>query len=163
MQKFAALIITSFLATPAFATWIAPVSASVCTRDFNAWGQASTCQCPHATRYENRLGACVQGAPVAIEVEGYVAPELNLDGDVVAYTLNKTETESFKVILPLALRPKFEEKEFQSLKFRISGEVIENYDGSVDAQPTIILEKIEPLDVILEDLVPNRPELNLAD
>ena len=164
MQKLAALLMTSFLAVPAaFATWIVPVSATICTRDYNAWGKASICDCPHATRYENRIGQCVQGAPIDISVEGFVAPELNLDGDTVGYILSKSETKSFQLVLPIALRAKFDEGLLEGIKFRISGEVIENFDGTEIVQPTIIVEKIEPLDLFSEDLILKLPLLPVAE
>lgn len=163
MQKLAALLMTSFLAAPAaFATWIAPVSTSICTRDFNAWGNASICECPHATRYENRIGQCVQGAPIEISVDGHIHPELNAEGEATAYILSKNEHETFKLVLPFRLRAKLDKPLFQAMKLRISGEVIENYDGSEIAQPTIIVEKIELIDLIIDDLLPAPSKLAIA-
>ncbi len=162
MKKLAALIFT-LLATPAFASWIAPVDAKICTRDYNPWGKASICQCPHATVYDKRIGQCVQGAPVEVTVEGQIAPELNLDGDVVAYKLSKTEGEVYKIVMPLALRATFNDASFQGPRFRIYGEIIENFDGSIDAEPTIIVTSLEVLDLIPELLVPNLPQLEIAE
>lgn len=151
MMKLAAFFVTSLLATPAFATWIAPVSTGACTRDFNPWGQASICECPHATRYENRIGACVQGAAIDVVVDGHITPVRSLEDDAVTFVLSDAKSEkSYTVVLPLELRSKFEVKEFAAVKFRVSGEVIENYDGTPIEQPTIILDRLDLWEVVAD-------------
>ncbi|RZA25770.1 MAG: hypothetical protein EOP10_05860 [Proteobacteria bacterium] len=147
MQKLAALVITSFLAAPAFASSIAPESASICTRDFNSWGQSSHCECPDATRYEDRIGQCVQGLPVEIAVEGYIYPSRNEDGDVVAYRIMKNGTESYKIALPFALREKFSDEKLEGTKILFKGEVVQHLSGNEVVETTIIVNEIDSPDL----------------
>jgi hypothetical protein len=144
MKNFTALVFTGIFAVPAFSATIAPASASICTRDFNPWGHASQCECPSETRYERRVGQCIQGQAVEISIEGSIVPARNDEGDVVAYKVTKSGAESFKIVLPLALRERFASETYQDVKFRLKGDLIESFDGQ-DLEPTLIVERIEAL------------------
>lgn len=146
MTQFIALIFAGFLANTAFASWIAPVSIISCTRDVNAWGHSDNCLCPHATRYERSLGQCVQGAPVEIAVDGVITTEPTLDGEALSFVLASNDKDNYELIMPRALKAHIEELEAQGLNFRVTGEVLENYDASeVIARPSIIVKSIEEL------------------
>ncbi len=154
MKNYIALIFTSILASTAFASSIVPVSTLSCTRDYNAWGQSGNCDCPQETRYERAIGQCVQGAAVAISLDGVLQTETNLDGDVSAIILSNDSRESYELVLTNAMRSEIEELKAQELNYRITGEVVENNDASQTiSRPKIIVKEIQILETLRADLI----------
>jgi hypothetical protein len=161
MKNFIALIFAALIANSAFATWIAPVETATCTRDYNAWGHAGKCECPHATRYERALGQCVQGAPIDITVDGVIATEVTFVGEdeIKSFVLTAANKDNYELVLSRMLKAEIEEFEAQGLNYRITGEVLETYDASeIVARPKIIVATVEVLATFRD-----APEITIAE
>ncbi len=145
MKNFIALLFASatLYASSSFATTIAPVETLACTRDFNAWGHAGNCACPHATRYENRLGACVQGAPVAFSTEGELSTEVAIGGETTGLVIVDSSNDTYELIVNRQTQAQIDELIAQGVKYRVTGEILEVDGVESGARPTVLVDTIE--------------------
>lgn len=156
MIKFAAFVISTIFASSAFAATYAPSSTLTCTRDYNAWGRASMCQCPTLTDsetfYDSRVGACVSPDLISFtDVEGHIKPEVNPAGFTIGYTLTTDANEVYAVVAPVAVRAQFEEADFSSRKVRISAELIQKTDDNSKRPAILIFDSLSAADTGLAE------------
>ncbi|MBC7661341.1 MAG: hypothetical protein H7249_16725 [Chitinophagaceae bacterium] len=145
MKNFLTLIFSGLLTHTAFATTIAPVDVGMCTRDFNPWGHSSMCSCPHATRYDLRIGRCVQGAPVEANQLGVISKELAIGGETSGAVLNTDEGQKFELILSRQASAQLEDPQNLGQKYQISGEILEVEGLETATRPTIIVDALVPV------------------
>lgn len=152
MNKFVAIVFSTMTilasTSSAFASTYAPSSTLLCTRDYNAWGRASTCQCPTTTEseafYDQRVGACVSSDLMDFaEVEGTIAPQINRAGITIGYTLTTEANEVFVVVAPVMIRAQFEDESFLAQKFKVAAEVIHKTEDNINRPAILIFDSLE--------------------
>lgn len=118
----------------------------LCTRDFNAWGHASQCQCPSGSTYEKRSAYCLKGELEAIESVGAVSTEVSaIGGETTGIVLQSSEQDMYELILPLRIQKELTESEANGTIYQVQGDYLEVPGVETGARPTIIVNSLSPI------------------
>lgn len=117
----------------------------ICTRDLNAWGNASICECPEKYKYENRAGLCIP-ADSTLE-QCLLTGSLNLNamaigGETTGIEL-VSEEKTYELILQRQLTSKLAESASHS--FEVAGELIYLPGVERAERPAIIVTDIKKI------------------
>ena len=118
----AMLMTAGILASTAHGAWVVDMHALACTLDYNEWGRASSCGCPEATQYNQKIGRCLQGEGYPIRVQGVLRSDVvAIGGDTTGFEL-ETKFGRFELIVKLAEIAKLQKA--NGLTFEVSGEFL---------------------------------------
>ncbi len=123
MKMLNALLMTAgILASTAHGAWVVETQTLACTLDYNQWGHGSSCGCPEATQYNQKIGLCLQGEAYPIRVQGV------LHSDVMAIAGETTgielETKFGRFELMVKLPDIVKMQKGNGLTFEVSGEFL---------------------------------------
>lgn len=129
-----------FFSSSLFASWVVPTADLACTKDINPWGLPSLCFCPEASKYDQRIGYCVDGERYPILVQGVLNSEqAKLQGPDSGISL-ETNRGSFDLVIPRHERERL--KRAHGLYFEAEGEFILLPDGQGPGRLTIIVDNL---------------------
>ena len=118
----------------------------ICTRDFNRWGQASSCMCGEGSVYDERSGLCLSGDKATdILIQGTVASDIAaIGGETTGFLLETAEQETFELILTIEDQDKL--RALNKMWFEISGEPIIIKTLEMGMRQAIIVDTISVLE-----------------
>jgi hypothetical protein len=118
----AMLMTAGFLACTAHGAWVVDTQALACTQDYNEWGRGSSCGCPEATHYNQKIGRCLQGETYPIRVQGVLhSGVMATEGETTGIEL-ETKFGRFELIVKIAEIPKLQKA--NGLTFEVNGEFL---------------------------------------
>jgi hypothetical protein len=107
-----------------------------CTTDINPWGESSSCTCPEATTYNEKIGQCLVGEAYPIMVSGVLHSENALTRGVSL----ETDYGTFQLVVKTDELAKLQKAD--GLYFEATGEFILMPAIKASARPTIIVETL---------------------
>lgn len=131
MKFFYSLVAAAFCTTAAQAAWVVPIQNLACTMDINEWGYSSSCSCPEASEYNEKIGQCMYGEAYPILVSGVVHSKNPLKKGVTL----ETEYGVFKLLVKQSDMEKLlkaDEKYFE-----VEGEFV-----LLETEPAIIADSL---------------------
>jgi hypothetical protein len=118
----AMLMTAGILASTAHGAWVVDTPALACTQDYNEWGRGSSCGCPEATQYNQKIGRCLQGEAYPIRVQGVLhSGVMAVGGETTGIEL-ETKFGRFELIVRRAEIAKLQKA--NGLTFEASGEFL---------------------------------------
>jgi hypothetical protein len=145
MKILNALLITAGLsAGAANAAWVVDAQALPCTQDYNPWGHGSSCACPEATQYNQKIGRCLQGEAYPILVQGVLHSDVMAIGGETTGIELETKFGRFELVVKLADIPKLQRA--NGLPFEVSGEFLLMPGVEMPRRLVIIVDQLNWLD-----------------
>jgi hypothetical protein len=117
----AMLMTAGILASTAQGAWVVETQTLACTLDYNQWGHGSSCGCPEATQYNQKIGLCLQGEAYPIRVQGVLHSGVAIGEESTAIEL-ETRFGRFELIVKLSEIAKLQKA--NGLTFEVSGEFL---------------------------------------
>lgn len=145
MKIFNAVLMTaSISASTVYAAWVVDTQALACTQDYNEWGRGSSCGCPEATQYNQKIGLCLQGEAYPIRVQGVLHSDvMAIGGEAAGFEL-ETKFGRFELIVKLAEIAKLQKA--NGLTFEVSGEFLLIPGVETQKRAVIIVDKLNWLE-----------------
>jgi hypothetical protein len=123
MKILCAMLVTAGIsASTAYGAWVVDARALACTQDYNEWGHGSSCGCPEATQYNQKIGRCLQGEAYPIRVQGVLHSGVTATGGETTGIELETKFGRFELIAKLADIAKLQKA--NGLTFEVSGEFL---------------------------------------
>lgn len=125
---------------------IGHVPDGICTRDFNLWGHASSCNCDEGAVYDDRAGLCLEGEESEkIIVQGAISAGMAaIGGETTGFLIETSEAKSFELILKLEDQQKL--TKLSGLWFEIEGEPIIIESVEMKHRQVLIVDVIRVLE-----------------
>lgn len=146
MKILNALLMTAeiFASAATYGAWVVDTPALVCTLDFNEWGHGSSCGCPEATQYNQRIGLCLQGEAYPIRVQGVLHSGVTaIGGETTGFEL-ETKFGRFELIVRLAEIAKLQKA--NGLTFEVSGEFFLIPGVEIHKRSVIVVDELNWLE-----------------
>lgn len=146
LRNLSAMIcMSAAFAVTASAAEVVPAENRACTRDYNAWGNASQCTCPSEAMYDQRSAYCLRGELEAFSSEGFVSTGIAaVGGETTGVVFESSEQDLYELILPLRLKAQLAESNTGTV-YRIYGDYIEVPGVESGPRPTIIVNQLIPV------------------
>lgn len=136
-------LLSLMIATAAKGATVVPVADLICTRDFNAWGQASICGCPSELHYDKRVGACLAGEAESATVRGEIATEvMAIGGETIGLLLTSPDEGTFELIVPLYLKRQLNQAELKGIEFQVTGDLVNLSAVGSEERPSLVVTDI---------------------
>lgn len=130
----------------AFSATVVPSQDMICTRDLNPWRQSSICSCPDNTRYDQRIGYCVEGPAYPATVRGEIETGvMAVGGETSGIVLESLSDARFDLVLSNDLLRQLEEGTERGQIFEVEGEYIELPGTEIPLRPSLIVSSIREL------------------
>jgi hypothetical protein len=140
----ALLMTAGILASTAHGAWVVETQTLACTLDYNQWGHGSSCGCPEATQYNQRIGLCLRGEAYPIHVQGVLhSGVVAIGGESTAIEL-ETKFGRFELIVKLAEIAKLQKA--NGLTFEVSGEFLLISGVETQKRSVIIVDELNWLE-----------------
>jgi hypothetical protein len=136
----------AFAVTARAAAIVADTQDQICSRDYNAWGKPSVCQCPESSSYEARIGSCLIGSLESIQTQGQVVPALNaVDDGSAEMILQANELGDLNLVLPIALQMRLASGNYENVDFLVKGDLIQRQEPGMDDRLSLIVNSMTPI------------------
>ncbi|MBF0442454.1 MAG: hypothetical protein HQK54_11160 [Oligoflexales bacterium] len=115
----------------------------VCTRDYNAWGHPSVCNCKEGSVYSKESGYCLKGEREDVMLQGTLMTRVvAIGGETTGITITTSEG-SFDLIMTNEMRDRMMNAD--GLYFEVEGEKI-RIKGIERTRNAIIVKRLDCLE-----------------